>query len=270
MISAKYSIVKNDAELILMALYTHFLSQKQYSRVFLAFHALVYRWGCKFLSLFLQDNEHTELSVLFFFQNPYAIFEHILQRYHDFQSNVAIFLNVVQVYTQPYSFGGKIKLIICQIKHELSWWRFTQTFCHSSNILRHTHCFWLFTLRFIDEDVNFFHFFHKIMIIRSWRCFSSSKIRTQFSHTFCNITMIFKVMSQYFPAYTYSFGGRIKLIICQIRHEASVTIHEISRSWEKNVRWRTQYMCTPKTGFLATNENRILTFQIKNKIQFKL
>ena len=30
-------------------------------------------------------------------------------------------------------------------------------------------------------------------------------------------------------AYTqpYSFGGRIKLIICEIRHEVSVTIHEI-------------------------------------------
>ena len=80
------------------------------------------------------------------------------------------------------------------------WWRFTHTFCHSSNILGCTHCFWLFTLWFIDEDASFFHFFHKITNIRSWRCFSSSKIRTQFSHTFCNITMIFKVMSQYFPA----------------------------------------------------------------------
>ena len=41
-------------------------------------------------------------------------------------------------------------------------------------------------------------------------------------------------------AYTepYSFSGRIKLIICGIRHELSVTIHEISISW-KNVRWRT-------------------------------
>ena len=29
---------------------------------------------------------------------------------------------------------------------------------------------------------------------------------------------------------TYSFGGRIKLIICQIRHELSVTIHGISNS----------------------------------------
>ena len=54
--------------------------------------------------------------------------------------------------------------------------------------------------RFIDEDASFFHSFHKITNIRSWRCFSSSKIRTQFSHTFCNISMIFKVMSQYFPA----------------------------------------------------------------------
>ena len=37
----------------------------------------------------------------------------------------------------------------------------------------------------------------------------------------------------------YSFGGSIKLIICQIRHELSV--HEISTSWKKNVRWRSQY-----------------------------
>ena len=38
----------------------------------------------------------------------------------------------------------------------------------------------------------------------------------------------------------YSFGIRIKLIICQIRHELSVTIQEISTSW-KNVGWRTLY-----------------------------
>ena len=38
-------------------------------------------------------------------------------------------------------------------------------------------------------------------------------------------------------AYTqpYSFGGRIKLIICQIRHELCVTIHEISTSWTKTL-----------------------------------
>ena len=28
--------------------------------------------------------------------------------------------SVVQVYTQPYSFGGRVKLIICKIRHELS------------------------------------------------------------------------------------------------------------------------------------------------------
>ena len=37
----------------------------------------------------------------------------------------------------------------------------------------------------------------------------------------------------------YSFGGRIKLIICQIMRELSVTVDEISTSWKKYVRWRT-------------------------------
>ena len=36
------------------------------------------------------------------------------------RQNVTIFPSVVQAYTQPYSFGGSIKLIICQIRHELS------------------------------------------------------------------------------------------------------------------------------------------------------
>ena len=40
---------------------------------------------------------------------------------------------------------------------------------------------------------------------------------------------------------SYSFAGSIKLIICQIRHELRVTIHEISTSWKKNVRWQTLY-----------------------------
>ena len=80
------------------------------------------------------------------------------------------------------------------------WWRFKHTFCHSSNIIGCTHSFWLFTLWFIDEDASFFHFFHNITNARSWRCVSSSKFCTQFSHTFCNITMVFKVMSQHFPA----------------------------------------------------------------------
>ena len=40
----------------------------------------------------------------------------------------AIFSSAVQAYKQPYSFGGRMKLIICQIRHELSvtitirWW----------------------------------------------------------------------------------------------------------------------------------------------------
>ena len=67
---------------------------------------------------------------------------------------------------------------------------------------------WLFTLWFIDEDANFFHFLYKITYIRS---LSSSKIPTQFSHTFWNITMIFKVMSQYIPALFKRIHNHIRL-----------------------------------------------------------
>ena len=44
------------------------------------------------------------------------------------------------------------------------------------------------------------------------------------------LIMIFKVRSQYFPA----LFCWIKLIICQIRHELSVTIYEISTRWKKS------------------------------------
>lgn len=36
--------------------------------------------------------------------------------------------------------------------------------------------------------------------IRSCRCFSSSRIHTQFSHTFWNHIIVFKVLSQFLPA----------------------------------------------------------------------
>ena len=39
----------------------------------------------------------------------------------------------------------------------------------------------------------------------------------------------------------YSFGGRIKSTICQLRPELTVTIHEMNTSRIKNVRWRTPY-----------------------------
>ena len=81
-------------------------------------------------TFFWQYNEHTKVTVLLFFQNPYAIFAHILQHYHDFQSNVAIFPSVDQVYTQPYSFGGRIKLIICEIRHKLMVFSFLSKNVH--------------------------------------------------------------------------------------------------------------------------------------------
>ena len=55
---------------------------------------------------------------------------------------------------------------------------------------------------------------------------------------FVKIDIFFKsIAGPLSEAYTqpYKFGGRIKLIICQIRHELSVTIHEISISWKKTL-----------------------------------
>ena len=68
--------------------------------------------------------------------------------------------------------------------------------------LRVLHCFWLFTLWFIDEDASFFHFFfsqdnkHKELTLLLF----FQNPYAIFAHTFCNITMIFNVMLQYFPA----------------------------------------------------------------------
>ena len=74
-----------------------------------------------------QDQNELHLKRWFFFtkivifcKSIYEIFAHILQHYHDFQSNVAIFSSVVQAYAIPYLFGGRIKLIIYQIRDELS------------------------------------------------------------------------------------------------------------------------------------------------------
>ena len=114
-------------------------------------------------------------------------------------------LNIVWHHTKQGLYAQFVSMMspkysIVENDGELMLMRFTHTFFHSSNILGYTHCFWLFTLWFIYEDASFFHLFHKITNIRSWRCFSASIIPTQFSNSFCNISMIFKVMSQYFPA----------------------------------------------------------------------
>ena len=126
--SSKCSMVENYAELMLMALHIHFLPQQQYSRVYHCFWLFTLWFIDEQASFFYFYHKMRylvlELTVFIFFQNPYAnssnIFSCILQHYHDFLSNVAIFTKVVQAYTQAYSFGGRIKLIICQIRHELS------------------------------------------------------------------------------------------------------------------------------------------------------
>ena len=58
---------------------------------------------------------------------------------------------------------------------------------------------------------------------------------------FAKISIFCKSIADPLPsvvqAYTepYSFGGRIKLITCQIRHELSVTIHKIRSSCRKTL-----------------------------------
>ena len=98
MVSPKCSIVENDGELMLMAL--HFTSLSATAAIFSGVRTVF-------------GFERFDLSMkIIMMRNPYAIFVNILQHYHDFQSNVAIFPCVVQAYTQPFSFIGRIELII--------------------------------------------------------------------------------------------------------------------------------------------------------------
>ena len=57
-------------------------------------------------------------KMIFFCQNRHLT--HVLQHYHDFQSIAAILPSVVRAFTQPYSLDGRMKQIICQMRHELS------------------------------------------------------------------------------------------------------------------------------------------------------
>ena len=106
----------------------------------------------------------------------------------------------IKVFMQNSSQGCLRNVQLLRTTVNWCWWRFPHTYCHSSNILGCTHCFWLFTHWFIDEDASFFHFFSQDNENTELTVFSSTKIRSEFSHTFCNITMIFKVMSQYLSA----------------------------------------------------------------------
>ena len=119
MITPKCSIVENGGELKLMAFHIHFLPQQQYSRVYALFW-LFTLWFIDEDASFFHFFQKTNIKSWRCFSSSKIRFAHILQHYHDFQSNVAIFPSVVQAYTQPYSFGGRIKLIIYQIRHEVN------------------------------------------------------------------------------------------------------------------------------------------------------
>ena len=117
MMSPKCSIVEN------IALHTHFLPQQQYSRVyalFLAFHTLVYRWWCHFLSLFFTRYRTYGADSASLLLKSVRNFRTNSATLPWFSGKIAIFPSAVQAYTPPYSLGGRIKLIICQIRHESS------------------------------------------------------------------------------------------------------------------------------------------------------
>ena len=64
-----------------------------------------------------------------------------------------------KVFMQNFVSMMSPKCSIVENDSELNLMALTHTFCHSSNILGCTQCFWLFMLWFIDEDARFFHFF---------------------------------------------------------------------------------------------------------------
>ena len=93
-------------------------------------------------------------------------------------------LNFVWRYTKIFIQSSSPKCSIVENVGELMLMALHTHFLPTAAIfLDVLHCFWLFTLWFIDNDASFYYFFHKITNIRSRRCISSSKIRMQFSHT---------------------------------------------------------------------------------------
>ena len=74
---------------------------------------------------------------------------------------------------------------------------------------------------------------------------ASSEKMIFFPKSASSVSRSVAIFSSLVKAYTqsYSFGGRMKLIICQIRHELCYH-YEICTSWKKTVRWCTLYMQT--------------------------
>ena len=147
---------------------------------------------------------------------------------HDFQSKVAIFPSIVQAYTQPHSFDR----------------RKDKTYYLDQN-LHQT----VTRLKCAGFSINAW----RVSVPQMWQfCLFTYPPRSKWASSEKMIFFLLKSASSIsrsvaiflsiVRAYTQldSFGGKIKLIICQIRHELSVTIHEISTNWKK-VRWRTLY-----------------------------
>ena len=109
-------------------------------------------------------------------------------------------------------------------------------------------CLWteIRTKQWFDLGASAFHCLFTYPTRSKWASSSFEKMIFFFAKIGILCKSITGPLPSVVQAYTqpYSFGGSIKLIICQIRHELSVTIHEISTSCKKSARWRTLYNMT--------------------------
>ena len=91
-------------------------------------HHLVTRFGCVGFSRYLFGFSVPQMRQFCLFYIPEEITMGFIWKDDFFFAKIGIFckaiagplLSVIQAYTQPYSPGGSIKIIISQIRHELS------------------------------------------------------------------------------------------------------------------------------------------------------
>ena len=98
------------------------------------------------------------------------------------------------------------------------------------------------TVRIIDL-VSYTTYVVCVHFIHKWRGDLQFKVQSEQQIFWETFSWQVYLLSEFLPencwedskAYTqpYSCGERIKLIICQIRYELGVTIHEISTSWKR-------------------------------------
>ena len=200
MMSSKCSIVENDDELMLMTLHAHFLRQQQYSRLyafFLAYHAFI-------------DEDASFFHIVLKITNIRS------WRYLS-SSTIRVVASVVQAYTQPYSF------ILNDVSEMFNYCE--RRWIDVDGVSRT-----LFTTAAIFSVVRSLFGFSRI-------CLS---MRMPISFTFFTIQRTYRAsllhnISQRCTI-VYTTSGRLKIIICLIRHKLNVLHTYITGHYNPTVR----------------------------------